>query len=251
MKSSQILVETLKQALKTRRINYKALAQAWTLSEASVKRIMSQGDLSLERIEQACELMQMSFGDLIRLTPFQLETQDQELSPEHEAEFVNEPKLFHFWFLLSEGKTVKWIEKKFEVSQAEIQKFLSALDRIKLIELHPGNKVRVLAKHRVRFRKDGQMGKKIVLQAKDSFLNADFNNASEHLRFGMYRLNMQSVIRYKSKMDKLIHEMKSEGEIEGEQTDSVEFGFLLALRPWTSPLLTAMKTRAKSGKTES
>jgi DNA-binding Xre family transcriptional regulator len=247
MKSSQILVETLKQALKTRRINYKALAQVWQLSEASVKRIMSQGDLNLERIEQACELMQMSFGDLIRLTPFQAETLDQELSLEHEAEFVNEPKLFHFWMLLSEGKTVKWIEKKFDVTPAEIQKFVSALDRIKLIELHPGNKVRILAKNRVRFRKDGQMGKRIVTHAKDSFLNAEFKNSDEHLRFGMYRLNTQSVVRYKTKMDKLIHEMKSESEIEGEQSDSVEFGFLLALRPWTSPLLTAMKPRGKFG----
>jgi DNA-binding Xre family transcriptional regulator len=245
MKSSQILVETLKQALKMRRINYKSLALSWGLSEASVKRIMSQGDLTLERIEQACDLMQMSFGELIRLTPFQSETTDQELSLEHESEFVKEPKLFHFWFLLKDGKTVKWIEKKFDVTPAEVQKFLSALDRIQLIELLPENKVRILAKNRVRFRKDGMMGRKIVNDAKESFLNTDFKNPEEHLRFGMYRLNLQSASRYKAKMDKLIHEMKTESEIEGEQSESVDFGILLALRPWTSPLNTAMKPRGK------
>lgn len=246
MKSSRILVETLKQALKTRHITYKALAVAWSLSEASVKRIMSQGDLTLERIEQACEIMQMSFGDLIRLTPFQSDVQDQELLPEHEMEFAKEPKLFHFWFLLSEGQTIKAIEKRYEISSIEVQNFLSTLDRIHLIEWHPGNRVKILARNRVRFRKDGPMGKKIVLDAKESFLNADFKAGAEHLRFGIYKLNPQSAGRYKAKMDKLINEMKSESEIEASQAESVEFGFLLALRPWTSPLLTALKIRGKN-----
>lgn len=245
MKSSQILVETLKQALKLRQINYKTLAQAWGLSEASVKRIMSQGDITLDRIEQACELMQMSFGELIRMTPFQTEVVDQELLPEHEIEFAKEPRLFHFWSLLSDGQTVKAIERKYEISANEIQKFLSVLDHIGLIEWHPGNKVRILVRNRVRFRKDGPMGKKIVMEAKTSFLNADFKASEEHMRFGRYKLNPQSANRYKVKMDKLINEMKSESEIEGDQAESVEFGFLLALRPWTSPLLTALKPKGK------
>ncbi len=244
-RGSRILVETLKQALKNRGIKYRALALTWDLSEASVKRIMSQGDLSLERIEQACSLMQMTFGELIRLTPFSSEAQDQELSAEHENEFIKEPKLFHFWHLISEGKTVKWIEKKFEIQPEEIRKFLFTLDRIGLIELHPGNKVKIVAKNRVRFRRDGMMGRQILGQAKESFLTGDFKNTDEHLRFGMYRLNPQSVSRYRVKMDKLINEMKSESQIEAEQSESVEFGFLLALRPWTSPLLKAMKPRGK------
>ncbi len=248
MKSSQILVETLKQALKMRRINYKTLAQAWDLSEASVKRIMSQGDLTLDRIEQACSLMQMSFGDLIRLTPFSSEASDQEMPLEHENEFIKEPKLFHFWLLLSDGKTVKWIEKKYEITNTEVQKFLITLDRLQLIELHPGNKARVIAKNRVRFRRDGPMGKQIVREAKESFLNSDFKAAADHLRFGMYRLNPQSASRYKVKMDRLINEMKSESQIESDQPESVEFGFLLALRPWTSPLLRAMIPREKKEK---
>ena len=241
--AASTLVEALKKLLKAKGVNYKLLGQRWGLSESSVKRLMSQGDLTLDRIEEACGVMQMSFADLIKQTPFDSESADPTLTPEQEAAFVAIPPLYHFSSLIFEGKREKQIEKKYILSSSEIQKFLSTLDRIGLIELLPLNKVRLLSDGKVRFRRDGPMGKMILQQAQTSFLESNFKQEAEHLRFGLYRLSPQSVHRYKAKMDKLMQEMKSDSEYEHDQADSVEFGFLLALRPWVSPLLKTLKLR--------
>ncbi|MFZ3229346.1 MAG: hypothetical protein WA160_04000 [Pseudobdellovibrio sp.] len=244
MTGSLILIETLKNNLKARGINYKMLGDKWLLSEASVKRIMSQGDLSLERIELACQLMKISFAELIKLSPFEVEVVDQTLLPEHEAEFAKELKLYHFWDLITSGMTVKQIEKKYIISAKEIQRFLLKLDQMKLIELHSNNRVKIIELQRRLLRKDGPMGKALLHQAKTSFLDHPFKNAVlDHLRFSIYRLNPLSATRYKAKIDKMINEMKSESEVEGKLPDSIEFGFLFAFRPWSSQLLEALELK--------
>ena len=48
------LISTLKRVLKTRGVTYADLAERIALSEASVKRLFSQGTFTLERLEQVC-----------------------------------------------------------------------------------------------------------------------------------------------------------------------------------------------------
>lgn len=244
MQGSALLIETLKSNLKARGLTYKKLASCWQLSEASVKRIMNDQDLSLHRIEKACQLMNLSFAEFMKLVPFDLETTDQTYLPAQEEEFAKEIRLYHFWDLLVSGMSVKQIEKKFIISANEIQKFLLKLDQLKLIELHPKNRIKILEMHRRLLRKDGPMGRVLLAQAKTSFLDHPFKNTStEHLRFTLYRLNPQSAIRYKAKIDKMIHEMKNESEVEGHLPESIEFGLLAALRPWHSPLLESLEMK--------
>ena len=45
------LISTLKRVLKTRGVTYADLAERIALSEASVKRLFSQGTFTLERLE--------------------------------------------------------------------------------------------------------------------------------------------------------------------------------------------------------
>ena len=48
------LVEALKRALKSRGITYAALAAKLGLSEASVKRMFSRRDFTLQRMDDVC-----------------------------------------------------------------------------------------------------------------------------------------------------------------------------------------------------
>lgn len=247
MAGTTTLIETLKHNLKARGITYKALATKWQLSEASVKRLMSQEDLTLARIEQACQLMKISFADLIKLSPFETETVDQVLKPEHEEEFAKDLPLYHFWNLLIAGQTLKQILKKYDISDNQLQKYLLKLDHMQLLELHPKNRIKLVQAHRNLLRKDGPMGQALLQQAKTSFLDHPFKNTLlEHLRFTLYPLSPQSALRYKAKIDKMITEMKNESEIEGKLPDSIEFGLLSAFRPWKSPLLQALPLRSTS-----
>ena len=53
MADTSTLTDSLKRALRARRINYSQVAQSLELSEASVKRLFSKGGFTLERFEQA------------------------------------------------------------------------------------------------------------------------------------------------------------------------------------------------------
>ena len=57
----------LKRGLRSRGITYAMLARRISLSEPSVKRILSRGSLSLPRLERICEATGISMEELVRL----------------------------------------------------------------------------------------------------------------------------------------------------------------------------------------
>ena len=86
------LVESLKRELRARNITYAAVARRLGMSEASVKRMFSQREFTLSRLDAVCDLAGMQFSDLARM----LGAQDaviSQLSIEQEKEFVADPKL--------------------------------------------------------------------------------------------------------------------------------------------------------------
>ena len=58
------LVVALKRLLKAQGITYAALAKRLNLSEAAVKRMFSQQALSLLRLEQVCEVLDIGLSEL-------------------------------------------------------------------------------------------------------------------------------------------------------------------------------------------
>ena len=60
------IILALKRALRSRGITYAMLAKRISLSEPSVKRILSRGSLSLPRLERICEATGISLEELMR-----------------------------------------------------------------------------------------------------------------------------------------------------------------------------------------
>ena len=60
------IILALKRGLRSRGITYAMLAKRISLSEPSVKRILSRGSLSLPRLERICEAAGLSMEELMR-----------------------------------------------------------------------------------------------------------------------------------------------------------------------------------------
>src|SRR5204862_7975959 len=92
MARTAALVENLKRELRARNITYAAVAKRLAMSEASVKRMFSQKEFTLSRIDAICEVAGIEFSDLARSlgAPDAVITQ---LSQEQEREFVENHKL--------------------------------------------------------------------------------------------------------------------------------------------------------------
>ena len=74
----------LKRALKSKNIIYRDLAESLDLSESSVKRILADKSISLERIEEICKACDLSFSEICKNANFDEGQTDYSISKEQE-----------------------------------------------------------------------------------------------------------------------------------------------------------------------
>ena len=66
MSQTDQLLDALKRALKAQRKTYRDVAAVLELSEASVKRLFSERNLSLQRLERICGMLGLEISDLVQ-----------------------------------------------------------------------------------------------------------------------------------------------------------------------------------------
>lgn len=234
----------LKRALKNKQWNYKQVAEALRVSESSVKRLLSNKKISLERIEIICNATGISFADVCKLAEWQDEDPYLILSFEQEKLLADNPRLLHYFTLLTEGYKPQNIEKEFQIPAAESKKFLFTLDKCNLIELHPKDKVKLIKNGLFRFRREGPVGRVLFQQLKEAYLYSDFKANDEFFRFGMRRLSAAALGKLKAKFEKLYLELEEDANYELQiESNEKEYGILFAFRPWQYSVMNVLKRR--------
>lgn len=235
----------LKRALKAKNIVYRDLAESLQLSESSIKRILADKSISLERIEEICRACDISFSEVCRNANFEEEVINHTLSKDQEKVLAENPRLLNFYILLNDGLTPAKIEKDYEISSIETKKHLLQLDKMNLIELHPRDRVKLKSKTgTLRFRRDGAVGKALFAQTKSSYLNYDFDGELDYIRFSINGFSKDSLMKFKKKFDKLVAEIQEESRLgEHDEKNNQDIGVLLAYRPWKYSALDAIKKK--------
>ena len=67
--SSTRVFEALKMHLRARGLTYADVARTLRISEATVKRIFSEKNCTLARLEQICDVVEIDIGELARTMP--------------------------------------------------------------------------------------------------------------------------------------------------------------------------------------
>ncbi len=236
---------SLKRALKAKNVLYRDLAKALGLSESSVKRILSNKTLSLDRLEEICRVADLSFSDIVKSANLEDDQQSIYLSDDQEKALAENPRLLHYFMMLQEGKTAQKIEKEYDIQSGESKKYLFQLDRLNLIELHARDKVKIRKQGFLRFRRDGPMGRALFEQTKTSYLNHDFR-AEDYIRFVMMKVSPPTLAKYKARLERLMVELQEESRFETEHNVStVDTGVLLSYRPWQYSYMGALKKKEK------
>jgi len=236
-------LNSLKRSLKAKNILYRDLAKALNLSESSVKRILSNKSLSLERLEEICRVTDISFSEVVRSANLEEANQAFTLTDEQEKALAENARLLHYFMMLQEGKTPQKIEREYQIASSESKKYLFQLDRLNLIELHPRDKVKLKHHGFLRFRRDGPVGKALFEQTKTNYLNYDFKS-EDYLRFSFIKLSAPTLAKYKTKLERLMMEIQEESRYEAEHNVAVtDVGILLAFRPWQHSYMSAIKKK--------
>jgi DNA-binding Xre family transcriptional regulator len=233
MSQTRSLVETLKQELRKQRITYRQVSEALDLSETSVKRLFADAAFSVRRLEKVCELLNLEISDLVHLMQKNIEL-TTELNRAQEEELVSDIKLLLVALLLMNKLEFADILSTYDISEHEGIRLLARLDRMKFIELLPGNRVKLMISQNFRWLPNGPIQKFFESRVQLEFLNSSFNGPGQYRVFvsGMIsREGNAEIIRKIQHLAQEMHEMNVESEsLPLEQ----RFGtsLMMAIRPW-------------------
>ncbi|MDH5181982.1 MAG: helix-turn-helix transcriptional regulator [Gammaproteobacteria bacterium] len=235
--TSHLLV-ALKKCLRAKGINYKDVARDLSISESSVKRIFAEETFTLKRLEEVCAIADVSIYDLAKMSRMHSNDEVKILSLQQERALADDPMLFTCFYLLLNGWSPDRIATDYELSTPAAIKLLTTLDKLKLIELLPGNKVRLLTARTINWRRGGPVRKKYEQQVMAEFLNSRFEGPETLLRFESTELSAATISIINKKIDALIREMEDLAEADTllPPTERKNAGLMIAFRPWTFSL---------------
>ena len=198
MTTSVRLVATLKRLLKSRSMTYRDLASRLGLSESAVKHMFSTGNFSLKRLDEVCEVLEIDLGELISQSEAQ-EPRIEKLPAEYEEEIVADGRFLLIAYCLINHWTLDEILERYEISRGDAFRYLRRLDQMKIIEVLPGDRVRLLIANNFAWRKNGAMERFFNERVQTDFFRHDFtaDGAIRIAKNGMLSVKAQVQLREK------------------------------------------------------
>src|SRR5258708_24687995 len=182
MAQRTLIVAELKRALRESGHRYADVAQKLKLGLASSKGLFSTEDLSLERVDQICELIGMDLSDIMDRAADRSAPNNQ-LTLSQESELIADIKLLFMTWLVLVRTPFEDIVRDYHFSKREALQYLIRLDRLKVIELQPGNRVRLLVSRHFSWRPAGPLQKYIHQKLLHEFFASAFAGVQEEFFF--------------------------------------------------------------------
>jgi len=229
------LIDALKKTLKARGMTYAEVAEGLSLSEATIKRVFSDGSFTLQRIEAICDLLNTNIYELARQTRMAANRPPRQLSDEQESALSADPALLTYFYLLITGWTTHRIARRFDIDATTNGNYLDRLASLGLIRRLAGGRVRLLTGRRIDWRRNGPVRRLYENKVKSEFLKARFDKPGESMRLESGELSVQSQRILERKIDELAARFDELAETDTalpiEQKTAC--ALLLAFRPWT------------------
>lgn len=230
---TQHLTDALKQALRARGIKYRDVAEALNLSIASVKRCFSESNFTLDRLERICDLIDMNFFELAKFAQEDRDKGPDELSLEQETALAANPALMLVFKRLLDGWDALQVCAEYHISEDDLTQLLIQLDRLRVIDLLPENRIKLLTARIIRWRNGGPIRRMFESIVKQEFLRADFSDPAEIWSFEVGELSESSQAQFQLKLDQLLNDYRELMDVDrllpAERRTTM--GVLVALRP--------------------
>ena len=230
--SSGYVFEALKVHLRARGVTYKDVAVALKVSEATVKRVFSERDCTLRRLDQICALAQVDLQEISRGASSQARLIHQ-LRAEQEQEIVENIPLLVVAVCTMQSLRLEEIIAMYRISEAECIGLLARLDKIGFLELLPNNRYRPLVSKTFKWLPDGPIMRWAKAHAADYF-DYSFNGPGETLRVINVRLSASSRLELLTRLEQLALEYAEQHNEDAwlPMTERYPLSLCLAVRPW-------------------
>jgi transcriptional regulator with XRE-family HTH domain len=248
MAQTSALIDTLKQALKQQGLTYAEIARRLKMSEANVKRMFAAKRFTLDRLEDICQLMRMELSDL-----FQLHEESRQritrLTEAQEKELVGDEKLLFVAVSVRNRLGFDDIVRHYHISETECIRCLARLDKLKIIDLLPNNRIKLRIDENFRWLPNGPIDRFFESQIKNQFLKSRFTGQREQRLFLFGLLGDASLEVLTKKIQSLSKEFtelhRQDAQLPLDKRHNI--GFMLAIRPWELGVFQPLRRPAGQG----
>lgn len=233
MDESDRLIAALKKRLKEQGVTYRQIGLAIKLSEQSVKRLFSTRAFTLARLIQLSSLAGLSLTEVMDEAQ-QMAAQIRSLSHAQETELIADTSVLLVAVCVLNSWHPSDITKAYRMTKVECLKKLLKLDRLGIITLLPGDRVRLNTARDFAWLQDGPIQTFFRNSEQDDFLKGTFKNDGEQFVFLHGMLTSIAVAR----VDTLVNKFREEFAALHKESQSAPFhqrhgvGILLAHREW-------------------
>lgn len=233
MAQTALLLATLKKQLRASGITYAQVAEALDLSEASVKRLFAEQAFTLPRLEKVCALVGLEISDLMATAQRQ-QHQLEQLTVEQESEIAADVLLLLVAVSVINGFTYQDLLEHYTLSEPECIRKLAHLDRLKLIDLLPGNRIKLRIATNFRWAPDGPIQRFFLNYVERDFFDSRFDGESEKLIVLNGLFSSQGNVTLQEHMDRLSNAFAEEMKKDGVRSMAEKNGttLVVALRQW-------------------
>ncbi|AKH20546.1 helix-turn-helix domain-containing protein [Sedimenticola thiotaurini] len=248
MSQSTALVDALKQVLRKHRVTYAQVAKHLGLSEGSVKRLFSSGGMTLERLESICELVDVELSDLFHEYE-RGRTHISHLTVEQEKELVASPRLLLVAMCVRNHIAFEDMVNQYQLTEAECIQALANLDRLKFLDLLPGNRIKMRIAPDFHWLPNGPVVQYYAKRVQEDFFNSRFTGDHEARRFvtGMLSRASREIL-----LRKIDHWSQEFAQLQREDLglavdERTNVGLLLATRPWKLEEFASSERNVRAG----
>jgi DNA-binding Xre family transcriptional regulator len=246
---SDRIIESLKRLMKSRAITYKELAARVNLSEVSIKRIFSRSSMSLTRLEQICQALDIGILEIARLSTEQSVDAAESLTLQQEGELAADPNLLACYYLIANGRTGLEISEELGVEEMKVRRWVVKLHSFGLVELRSKNCARARTSSSIVWRKDGPVRRLYENKVRQEYLQSTFSARHEAMHFRSAEMSDASCRVLLRKLERLALEFRDLAELDRAlpAREKRSLGVLLAARPWVFSMFESIRHHPMEG----
>ncbi|WP_018150412.1 helix-turn-helix domain-containing protein [Leeia oryzae] len=240
------LVQTIKRHLKAKGMTYRMLAEQLQLSEVSIKRSLSTGQMTLARLADIAHCLDMTLAELA-LATLDAPPIDQ-LTEAQEQQLVDDPQLLLVAVCVLNHWTLKDILAYYQLTEATCIRLLAQLDQLRLIDWLPDNRVRLKVSRQFAWRQDGPIFRFFRQQGERDFLTSDFHAEPDEYAFVHGMLTSDARRQFSRKLQQLREDFASlhQQSLTAPLSERHGVGVLLATRGWELRAFGHMRKKTNS-----
>ncbi|HTJ63762.1 MAG TPA: helix-turn-helix transcriptional regulator [Alphaproteobacteria bacterium] len=234
MKSQlDVMMEVLRELLRQHGLRFADVARRLGVTERTVTRWFSADSVETAVLQRLCELIDIDFFALCEIAAKRVESRPMRHTLQQEQALAESPLLNYLFAQICKGWTAKELRDDIEIPEPVLIDHLLQLDKIGLIELLPGNEIRLKTSRDMLLIPNGPYARRLNQWLSETFKKPDVDEEKSVWVCDFMKLTPGSRERFERKFRALMHEAQelSDADRRAHAEDREWYGVVLVAKP--------------------